>query len=1176
MQIVDDLTLRTRYEREAGRVLLTGIQALVRLPIEQHRADLRRGLQTETFITGYEGSPLAGYDLAMQREGKLLREHGAHVHPGLNEEVAATSIWGTQQLVNPRKDIDGVVGIWYGKAPGLDRAHDAMRHANLVGASKHGGVLVLAGDDPACKSSTLASASEGSLADLGMPVLYPGDVQEVLDFGLHGIALSRYCGSWVGMKIVADVADAVGTADVGPDRVDPVLPEIVIDGKPWAHTQIPQTVPPIVVTAEPHVFRNRVIAARLYAVANGLNRLVTAPEHARIGIVAAGKTYFEMRQALADFGLTDEDLESRGVRILKLGMISPLDPGTIRDFSAGLDEILVIEEKRSFIERQIRDILFNLPERPLVFGKEDEDGLPLVPIDGELTPDRLAPALAARLSRYLGDAQFEARLQALKRSAGREIVTLGASRAPFFCSGCPHNRSTVVPEGSLVGAGIGCHTLVQLTNDPRRNGTGLTQMGGEGAHWIGQAPFSEANHLFQNLGDGTFFHSGSLAIRAAVASGVNITYKLLYNGHVAMTGGQQAVGAKPVPEVVQMLLAEGVRKVIVVADETDKYPEGTTWPDGVEVWPRGRLEEAQLILRDTPGATALVYDQQCATENRRMRKRGLLPNRPERVLINELVCEGCGDCGQVSNCLSVQPVDTEFGRKTRIHQSSCNQDYSCLDGDCPSFITIVPSPKREAAKVELPQPPADLPEPELPEIGDGFGIYLMGIGGTGVVTVNQLLATAATFEGRWVTGLDQLGLSQKAGPVVSHLRLLANRGDVANRLTAGTADTYLALDALVGTEARHLAVASPDRTIAIVSTGATPTGAMIRDHDLRFPGLSAIRSRIDGSTIADRNVYLDSLSIAEGLLRNHMVANVVVIGAAYQAGALPLSAASIERAIELNGTAVALNLAAFRWGRAVVAQPEAVEAALATRALTVFKPKQTADAGLPIDPRVDGLLAKVRLAPEVERIARIRANELLAYQDLKLAKRYVAFVGRVATREAAVVPGQHRLSEAVARYLYKLMAYKDEYEVGRLHTDPRFEQAIAEQFPEGGEITYRIHPPMLRSLGVDEKLELGSWFRPAFQALYAMRRLRGTPLDPFGYAEVRRVERELIADYVQRVRSAVEALTPETYERAVRLAELPDIVRGYEGIKLANVERYREAQAALDKAPAMPDIAAGD
>lgn len=1175
MRIVDDFTLRTRYERESGRVLLTGIQALVRLPIEQHRADQRRGLRTATFISGYEGSPLAGYDLAMQREGKLLREHGAYLQPGLNEEVAATSIWGTQQLVRPRGDVDGVIGIWYGKAPGLDRAHDAMRHANLVGASKHGGVLVLAGDDPACKSSTLASASEGALSDLGMPVLYPGDVQEVLDFGLHGIALSRYCGSWVGMKIVADVADAVGTVDVGNERVDPVLPPVVIDGRPWQHSQIPQTVPPIVVTAEPQVFRNRVIAARLYSVANGLNRLVVNPTDARIGIVAAGKTYYETRQALADFGLRDEDLEQRGVRILKLGMISPLDPGTIREFAAGLEEILVIEEKRSFIERQIRDILYNLPERPLVFGKEDQSGMSLVPIDGELTPDRIAPALAASLSRHLGDARFEERLQRLKRASGREALNLGTSRAPFFCSGCPHNRSTVVPDGSLVGAGIGCHTLVQLTNDPRRNGVGLTQMGGEGAQWIGQAPFSEVGHMFQNLGDGTFFHSGSLAIRAAVASGVNITYKLLYNGHVAMTGGQQAVGAMPVPEVVRLLMSEGVGKIVVLADDTDKYPKGTSWPAGVELWPRTRLEEAQLILRDTPGVTALVYDQQCATEARRMRKRGLLPDRAERVIINELVCEGCGDCGRVSNCLSVQPVDTEFGRKTRIHQSSCNLDFSCLDGDCPSFVTIVPSRQDVARPLSIPQPPSDLPEPALPPIGNGYNLYLMGIGGTGVVTVNQILATAATLEGCWVAGLDQLGLSQKAGPVVSHLRLLAARADVANRVTTGTADTYLALDALIATETRHLAVASPDRTIAVVSSGAVPTGEMIRNHDQRFPGLSAIRGRIDVATCAGRNVYLDTLGIAEGLLRNHMAANVVAVGAAFQAGALPLAAESIERAIELNGTAVALNIAAFRWGRAAVARPGAVDAALSTRVVRPA-PTSTSDAGLSIDPRVDELLTRVRLAPEVERLARIRANELLAFQNLKLARRYVAFVGRVADRERRVMPGQQRLSEAVARHLFKLMAYKDEYEVARLHLDPRFEQALADQFPEGGKISYRLHPPMLRALGMRDKLVLGEWFRPAFQALYEMRRLRGTPLDPFGHAEVRRVERELIADYAARIRNAVEQLSAGTYDRAVALASLPELIRGYEEIKLANVARYRDALKGIEQGAGAADIAAGD
>lgn len=1160
MAISTTTDLRARYQLEEGRILLTGIQALVRLPVEQHRADLRRGLTTATFISGYEGSPLGGYDLALGRESKLLQEHQIHTQPGLNEEIAATSIWGTQQVPKPRPGIDGVVGIWYGKAPGLDRAHDAMRHANLVGASEHGGVLVLVGDDPGCKSSTLASATEGALADMGMPVLYPGDVQELLDFGLHGIALSRYCGSWVAMKIVADVADALGSIDVSPERVSPVLPPVMVDGQPWKHAQIPQTVPPIVVTAEPHVFRNRVIAARQYAAANGLNRIVVDPPEARIGIVASGKTWFELRQALADFGLDDNDLARYGVRLLKLGMISPVEPEIVRQFSRGLEEIFVIEEKRPFIERQIRDILYHEPMRPRVVGKEDEDGRQLVPIDGELTPDRMAGPLAARLRAFVDPLALDARLAAIQRAAGRAALPMASelARAPFFCSGCPHNRSTIIPEGSLVGAGIGCHTLVQLANDPRREGTGLTQMGGEGAQWIGQAPFSEAGHIFQNLGDGTFFHSGSLAIRSAVASGVNITYKLLYNGHVAMTGGQNAVGSQPVPETTRLLLAEGAKRVIVLTDDTDKYPAGTNWPKGVDVWQRNRLDEAQRILRDTPGVTVLVYDQQCATEARRMRKRGLIADRAQRVVINELVCEGCGDCGSVSNCLSVQPVDTEFGRKTRIHQSSCNHDYSCLEGDCPSFVTIVPARAKAngAARPAIPQVPVALPEPEVPEVGDGFNLYMMGIGGTGVVTANQIIATAAGIAGRRITGLDQLGLSQKAGPVVSHLRIVPEGSDSATRVTTGTADVYLAFDAMVATETRHLAVTSAGRTVAAVSTSAVPTGAMIRNHDLHFPGEETIRERIDATTIADRNVYVDALAIADGLLRNHMVANTIVLGAAFQAGAIPLPASAIEQAIELNGAEVGRNLAAFNWGRWAAVDPEAVQRAVAAGAKTNGR---RADARGVSDPRINALLSHSTFPAEVLALVSIRANELVQYQSLELAERYIAFVKRVHEREAQVAPEQSLLTEAVARNLFKLMAYKDEYEVARLMVDPRFAASLAEQFPEGGQLTYNLHPPLLRSLGMQQKMKLGSWFKPAFHALYAMRKVRGTPLDVFGYAHLRRVERKLIGDYQARVAAELRSLTPERHEQAVALAEMPDMIRGYEGIKLRNIAKYREA-----------------
>jgi indolepyruvate ferredoxin oxidoreductase len=1168
------ISLDQKYTQGTGPVFLTGIQALVRLPIEQHRADLKHGLHTATFISGYEGSPLGGYDLALLREGKLLKEHDIRLQPGLNEEIAATSIAGSQHIPKRREGLDGVVGIWYGKAPGFDRAHDALRHGNLIGASEHGGVLVLTGDDPGCKSSTIASASEGGLADLGMPVLYPGNAQEIIDLGLLGVALSRYTGAWVGFKIVTDVADTVATVGLDGDRPDPIFPVLEIDGQVWKNVQIPQFLGPAHTVWEQRLYRGRHLAALEFAAANGLNRITVNPAQARIGIVAAGKTWYDLRQALADLGLDDEMLLAHGIRLLKLGMIAPLEPGIVKEFAEGLEEIVVIEEKRPFIERAIRDVLYNLPQRPRVVGNEDEEGRPLFPVDGELNPDRIAPLLAGRLRRIVDLPGLAARVDAVRQVAGREALPVMTARTPYFCSGCPHNRSTVVPDGSLVGAGIGCHTLVQISGDPRREGTGYTQMGGEGAQWIGQAPYSEAGHLFQNVGDGTFFHSGSLAVRAAIASGVNVTYKLLYNSAVAMTGGQQATGAQAVPDVVRLLQAEGIKKIIVLADDVHKYPKGTRWPSGVDLWPRERLEEAQLLLRETPGATALIYDQQCATEARRRRKRGLQPEPTKRVYINEMVCEGCGDCGRVSNCLSVQPIDTEFGRKTHIHQSSCNRDYSCLEGDCPSFVTVetLPAAKDEPKpRPDLPAPPVDLPLPALPAIGSGFNIYLMGIGGTGIVTTNQVLATAATLEGRAVNGLDQTGLSQKAGPVVSHLRIMEGEQDSSGRISAATADAWLAFDALVAVTPQNLAAASPERTIAVVSTGETPTGSMIRNNRLTLPGVPTVHSKIDSVSRADRNVYLDSLKIAEGLLHDHMMANTVLIGAAWQAGALPLSLEAIEAAIRLNGVAVGRNLAAFGWGRAAVAAPAALEAALQQRAAEAA-PASTAPVSGD-DPRIARAIDRLGLPAETARIARIRAAELVAYQNPDLAKRYVALVRDAARAEAAALPGDGRFSAAVARYYYKLLAYKDEYEVARLYLDPRFTSGVAGNIPEGGTLRYHLHPPLLRALGVKHKIALGPWFRNAYRLLYAMRRVRGTKLDIFGYANVRRVERELIGEYEGMIRDEIARLSPASYGRAVAVAELPDLIRGYEEIKLANVEKYHAELAKLSEGPAA--IAAG-
>src|SRR5438093_196569 len=1042
MAIKRDFTLDAKYRQEEGLIFLSGIQALVQLPLDQHRADKRRGLNTATLIPGYRGSPLGGLDLTLERNPDLLRQHNVVFLSGVNEDLGATAVYGSQ-LANlfPQPKYDGVLGMWYGKGPGVDRTGDIFKHANFAGVSKNGGVLALGGDDPLSKSSTIPSHSEVAFYDALFPVLYPGSAQEILDLGRLGFELSRYSGLWVGFKIVTNVADEIGTAE--------------------------------------------------------------------------------------------------------------MEPGVIREFARGLEELMVIEEKRAFCELFIRDILYNQAERPRVVGKQDEQGRPLVPADSELDADRIAQIVATRLERRIPLESITARV-ALLEALRQRPASLTLARQPYFCSGCPHNRSTVLPEGSMASAGIGCHGMALLMD---RRTMGLTHMGGEGVQWVGIAPFTETNHLFQNLGDGTFFHSGSLAIRQAIAAGTNVTYKILYNSAVAMTGGQDAAGAMPVPELTRSLTAEGVKRIVVMTDEPAKYPAGTVWDSGVEVWHRDRLDEAQRLLRDIPGVTALVYDQRCAAEKRRLRKRDRLPDPSMRVFINEAVCEGCGDCGVKSNCLSVHPVETEFGRKTHIHQSSCNKDYSCLKGDCPSFVTIVPlgPPQKKARRVfKVDQ---TLPEPAL-KVPRDANIFMMGIGGTGVVTVNQVLGTAALLDGKHVRGLDQTGLSQKGGPVVSHLKIFEQAPEVSNKVAAGSADCYLGFDFLVATAPQNLDHASPDRTISVVSTSKVPTGAMVTSTDVEFPDPGGLVASINRFTRKDENVYLDAQVLAETLFDDHMAANMIVLGAAYQAGAIPVSAEAIEEAIVLNGVSVQMNTHAFRAGRLFVGDPVWAKSLRRRRLGAVeVRPELGREAR--------ALVEQVGATGELRRLLEIRVPELCAYASPAYAREYVEFVRRVHLAEAAMVPGETRLSEGVARYLFKLMAYKDEYEVARLHLAQDLATALAAEFPGGVTVRYHLHPPFLRALGMTRKLKLGKWFDRAFRLLVAMRGLRGTALDPFGYAEVRRVERALPGEYRALVEKALVSLSSETYEAAVKLAHLPDVIRGYEAIKLRNVGRFRDEVRAL-------------
>ena len=1154
-----DFDLDAKYRVTDGGVLLTGIQALARVVFDQIRADRRRGLNTAAFVSGYPGSPLGSFDQTLQRTGALLTEHDVHWVPGVNEDLAATAVWGSQQdNLAPLKRHDGVIGMWYGKAPGVDRCGDVFRHANLHGAGTNGGVICAAGDDPQSKSSTLPGASEAALYDAGMPILVPGTVQEVLDLGRHGYEMSRYTGCWTGLKIVTAIADGLGSADVAPGRISSAYPELTFDGQPWHYQQLPTFFLPHTVELEAELYERRHPAALAYAAKNELNVVEVEPGDAWLTILSSGRTYREVRQALAGLGLArDQEVRDAGIRLVRLGMIYPLEPGIVRAAARGVTEILVVEEKRSFVERFVREYLYDQTERPRITGKRDERDAPLIPPGGELTADRLRPLLARRLEQRLATPLIVAAAHPAPPRPQLTIIPNATPRTAAFCSGCPHNRSTLPGAGSPVGGGVGCHAMVMWLD---RGAVSYNQMGGEGAQWIGRAPFADVPHFVQNVGDGTFFHSGSLAVRAAVSAGMTMTFKVLYNGVVAMTGGQDPAGQLDVPHLCQAMTAEGVARIIVVSDDPSRYRRAAL-PAGTKVWGRDRLAEAERALAKVPGVTLIVYDQACAAELRRLRKRGKAPERTRRVVINEAVCEGCGDCGAKSSCLSVHPVDTDLGRKTQIDQASCNTDYSCLDGDCPSFVTVQAPPRAAVRPGPAPELPDDIPEPQrAATISDtgGYGIVATGIGGTGVVTLNQVLATAAFLDGLRVTGLDQTGLSQKAGPVVSHLRLWppdpAGPGTPPGASAVGqeSADLLLALDLLVAADPQHLVRASAGRTVTVASTSLVPTAGMVRGA-AGAPDLAALLGAVRERTRPGGLTTLDTVSLATALFGDGIAANLIALGAAYQKGALPLRASSIARAIEVNGVAVERNQAAFRAGRLAVHDPACLPA-----------PRRAGELRREADHTV--LAAARQFAarrgldgPAAERAVR-HATELAAYQDTRLAARYldlVAAAARAEARQAGPAGAGGALTEGVAAGFFHLLAYKDEYEVARLHLLPEFDQALADAVGGGRDVRYLLHPPVLRALGLRQKIAFPApVIRPAFRVLRGMRHLRGTPADPFGYTRVRRTERRLAAGYEAEVRAALAVLSPASHAAAVELARLPLSIRGYEQIKMDAVERY--------------------
>jgi indolepyruvate ferredoxin oxidoreductase len=1206
-------------QRGATGTILSGVDTLVRLLVLRQQLDERDGLTTATMVSGYPGSPLGGFDLALDQMSDVLAAHRILHRPGLNEELAAATVWGSQMgAVVGYESVDGVAGAWYGKGPGLDRCGDALRHANAMGAGPGGGVVMFCGDDPTSKSSTLACDSQYTFEDACVPVLYPGDQQDVLDLGVHAFRLSRYAGSWAGLKIVTAVADGMGTVDLDPGRHSPSDPaDVVIDGRPWRHQPLATVGAHAVPDQEALVVDRRLRAAQAYARHNGLDRVEGAAAGARLGVVCAGKTYFDVVQALADLGIGLDGLAGAGIRVLKLGMTYPLVEDTVVEFAASADELLVIEEKRPFVERQLRAILHETGSRVPVLGKRDRSGQALVSAVGELDPGavaailtRVLPALAPRRDNGVQNTQARTSLPVLQPP----------SRPPGFCSGCPHNRSTVVPDGALVGGGVGCHGIMYF--EARHKGmTSLPPppMGAEGVPWIGLSPFVAQPHVIQNIGDGTLSHSGTLAIRASVAAGANITFKILYNAAVAMTGGQDVTGLLDVPAMTRELEAEGVSKVVVCAEDPRRYGRRARWAAGTEVHSRDRLPVVQEQLRTVPGVTVIIYDQRCAAQARRLRKRGLLAEPPRRVVINEAVCEGCGDCSVKSNCLSVLPHDTEFGEKRHIHDASCNRDYTCLDGDCPSFVTITPrrrggrsslarggeerggeerggekrgreerggearggekrgflgrrvsggaSPGRRRQRPAL--PPGSLAEPPATGLSGRYSVYFTGIGGTGVVTASRIIAAAAQAAGLVTGGLDQTGLSQMAGAVVSHLHLARARSALGSAtVSAGGADLYLSGDILQAAASGHLAKINPGRTIAVVDRRVTPTAAMLQTGSAP-PDTAAFEQAITQRAGPGRAVFVDAKRIAEDVFADHLLANVVLLGAAFQLGGLPVSPADIDQAMQRQGEAAERNREAFAWGRWAAADPAAVEAALAGAGhglgagagSNIFDPTPGALTA------AAGLVARRNLPGALSDLLTRRAAQAIDYQDTRRAERFLDLAERVAAHDDA--GHDWELTGAVAEAWFRLLTYKDEYEVARLHLKADYGQAARDLGIEGRySVTYHLHPPVLRRLGLKRKLPLAGPYRLAFHALIRMKRVRGTPFDVFGWDRDRRTERAVIAEYERLIDETVvlDAAGPSPavpYDALVVIAASALSIKGYGPIKETAVAAWREQVAEL-------------
>ena len=1137
------VSLEDKYRVDHGRIFVTGVQALVRLPIAQRQRDRAAGLTTGGFISGYRGSPLGGYDQQLWRAKKYLDDNEIHFQPGLNEDLAATSIWGTQQIgLFPGAKKDGVFSLWYGKGPGVDRSGDVFKHATQAGTARHGGVLALLGDDHTAKSSTLAHQSEFACMDAMIPVFNPSGVQEILDYGLYGIAMSRFAGVWTAMKCVADTMDASASITLDPTTLPFIEPEDAEIPEGGLHIRWPDTF----LAQEHRYHRYKMAAVQAFARANPLDRVAYGQrDGARIGIVTVGKSYLDVRQALEEIGLDEAACARIGLVVYKVGMPYPLEQSGIRAFCQGLEEVLVVEEKRPLIEGQLKDVLYDLPtdQRPRILGKFDGEGNWILPSTAELYPEQVAKVMAQRLKKLSLPEDVAVAVDRYSNlPAEPEAQATGFARTPYFCSGCPHNTSTRVPEGSRALAGIGCHFMAQWMD--RENET-FTQMGGEGTPWIGQAPFVEDGHVFANIGDGTYTHSGLLAIRAAIAAQVNITYKILYNDAVAMTGGQPADGLFSPMDIANQMLAEGAKAVRVVSEKPETYP--TTLPTGVTVDHRDALDRIQLELRETKGTSVLIYDQTCAAEKRRRRKRGLLDDPDRRIFINEQVCEGCGDCSVKSNCVSVLPVETEFGRKRAIDQSACNKDFSCTKGFCPSFVSVIGGKPRKSKSAQGETPFPVLPEPQLPTLDRPYGVLVGGIGGTGVVTIGALMGMAAHIEGKGVTILDQTGLAQKGGTVLSHLRIAKSPEKIfSNHLPKGAVDLLLGCDLVVSAGEDSLRIISPERTTAVINTQEVMTGAFVLNPNVQFP-TSSLHGALEKAVGKDSVDYVDASKLATRALGDSIAANLFMLGYAWQKGLVPLGEKALMQAIDVNGVAVSFNKQAFLWGRRA-----AHDLALTAKLL---------------EPKASNVVRHREKSQDVDETIQRRVEILTDYQDAAYADRYRKVVEAVKVRESALSPGSTVLTEAVAVNLFKLMAYKDEYEVARLYTHPAFQAQLAEQFEGDLKLQFHLAPPLIApkdaTTGEMKKITFGPWMLKAFGVLAKFKGLRGSKWDIFGYSDERKMERQLIEDYITQLETLLPKMTADSLPALVQIAKIPEDIRGFGHVKERHLKAAKTREALL-------------